>query len=92
MLYEAPIKIYLTDTMSKIEKELDDGVEKEVLKAVQSVGINVDKDELIKALRYDRDQYNKGYGDGYSAGYKAAARRYDPEKDDFSREEFNWDT
>ena len=27
------------------------------------VDIQVDMDELIKALRYDRDQYNKGYED-----------------------------
>ena len=30
----------------------------------QAIGYKVDKDELIKALQYDREQYNKGYKDG----------------------------
>lgn len=34
------------------------------------MGIYVDKEELIKALRYDRQQYDKGYADGYSKGYE----------------------
>ena len=35
-----------------------------VFRAVQEVGIEVDKDELLKALQYDRGQYEKGYSDG----------------------------
>lgn len=31
---------------------------------VYHYGFDVDKDELVKALQYDRDQYNKGYQDG----------------------------
>jgi Zn-finger nucleic acid-binding protein len=38
-------------------------LESEICKAVQKVGVNVDKDELIKALQYDRAQYQKGYND-----------------------------
>jgi hypothetical protein len=38
-------------------------MEGEVCKAVQNVGINVDKEELLKALQYDKDQYEKGYAD-----------------------------
>ena len=30
----------------------------------QAIGYKVDKEELIKALQYDRDQYDKGYKDG----------------------------
>ena len=33
--------------------------------------INVNKEELIKALKYDRDQYEKGYDDGYDEGFNA---------------------
>ena len=29
--------------------------------------VNVDKEELLKALNYDRHQYEKGYADGRSA-------------------------
>ena len=35
-----------------------------VMKAIRKVGVNVDKEELIKALQYDRNQYAKGYEDG----------------------------
>lgn len=41
--------------------------ENNLLKAVQNVGINVDKDELIRALQYDRKQYDEGYYNGYRA-------------------------
>lgn len=54
--YESPIKI-VTD---KVQIEVDNNI----YKAVQNAGINVDKAELIKALKYDRDQYYKGYADG----------------------------
>ena len=33
----------------------------------QSVGYDVDRDEMIKALNYDRNQYQKGYEDGLKA-------------------------
>lgn len=35
-----------------------------VMKAIRKVGVNVDKEELIKTLNYDRNQYSKGYNDG----------------------------
>ena len=38
--------------------------EKMIMKAIREVGVNVDKEELIKALQYDRNQYTKGYEDG----------------------------
>ena len=37
--------------------------EGEVMKAVQKFCVDVDKEELIKALQYDRNQYKKGYAD-----------------------------
>ena len=54
-MYESPIEILVGKIQTKMEDDL--------VKAVQSYHINVDKDELIKALRYDRDQYEKGYDD-----------------------------
>ena len=60
-MYKSPIDIYLDEMHTKI----DDGV----YGAVQNYGINVDKDELLKALRYDRQQYEKGFADGKIAGY-----------------------
>ena len=57
MSYESPIKL-ITD---RIRFEQEDAI----FTAVQRCGVEVDKDELIKALQYDRDQYQKGYNDGY---------------------------
>lgn len=54
-MYESPI--------NQILGELQMHLEGETLKAVQNVGIDVDKEELIKALQYDRNQYSKGYAD-----------------------------
>lgn len=34
-----------------------------IMKAVREVGVIVDKEELLKALQYDRLQYRKGYAD-----------------------------
>ena len=50
-------------SIEMIQGEMGAYMDGEILKAVQNVGINVDKDELLKALAYDRDQYNKGFHD-----------------------------
>ena len=55
MSYQSPIEVFQTQMQSQIEGE--------IYKAVMKIGVNVDKDELLKALRYDRDQYQKGYTD-----------------------------
>ena len=54
-MYISPIDI--------IYGQLETQMEGDILRAVQSYGINVDKDELIRALQYDREQYYKGYAD-----------------------------
>jgi hypothetical protein len=56
-MYKSPIEI-LTDEVNLF-------VNNEVFTACQRVGVNVDKDELIRALQYDRNQYEKGYADGH---------------------------
>lgn len=46
--------------------------ENEVYKAIINAGVYVDREELIKALDYDRDMYEKGYEDGYRDGLQKA--------------------
>lgn len=58
--YIPPIKIYQT--------EMETTLESNVMSIAQSMGVDVNKEELLKALAYDRDQYAKGY----EAGYKRA--------------------
>lgn len=56
MSYESPINIIY----GQMQLQMDDNI----CRAVQNVGINVDKEELLQALAYDRNQYEKGYADG----------------------------
>ena len=65
--YKSPIDIIYGEMQTKVENG--------VLEAIQKCRINVDKDELIKALRYDRAQYDRGFADGYLKGVKEFAER-----------------
>ena len=56
MSYKSPIEIVYDDLKTRIEDN--------AYSVVQSYGINVDKEELLKALQYDREQYEEGYADG----------------------------
>ena len=47
--------------------EMSYEMEGEIYRAIQKYAVDVNKEELLKALRYDRDQYNKGYQDGLNA-------------------------
>lgn len=58
-MYQSPIEI--------ITKQMRTQFEDNVFKAIQDYGIVVDKEELIKALQYDRNQYEKGFADGMLA-------------------------
>lgn len=58
-MYESPINVIYEQAKTRIEHKLD----ADVLTIVQNYGINVDKEELIRALQYDRQQYEKGYED-----------------------------
>lgn len=53
MSYKSPIDI--------VQEEMRTIFDNEVLKSVINVGIKVNKDVLIKALKYDRNQYLQGY-------------------------------
>ena len=65
MSYESPVSIY-TKAVEKLRDSFDDAIHE----AIEiKTGIKVDRDELIKALQYDRDQYKKGYADGQKDGY-----------------------
>lgn len=63
MAYESPISVWWSDT--RIE-QLRDEYDNLIVRAVKNVCPQVDKDELIKALEYDRGQYEKGFADGLS--------------------------
>lgn len=58
-MYESPITIILKD----LQKKFEHNVETSVMEAIQEYDIKVDKEELLKALNYERNQYLKGYID-----------------------------
>ena len=55
-MYRSPIEIICAD----VQKQVDN----DIYRVVQKYDIKVDKNELIQALQYDRNQYDKGYADG----------------------------
>lgn len=60
MSYESPITMYT----ERIAKDIVEKQDAYLMECVRKVGFDINKDELAKALAYDRDQYNKGYHDG----------------------------
>ena len=61
--YKSPIDIFRTEVEVKMEGE--------IMKAVQKIAPYVDKDELLKLLKNDRESYETGYDDGYDDGFNA---------------------
>ena len=61
MKWESPITI-TQEISSQIARDTDDYIMSEIYKT----GVVVNKEELIKAINYDRDQYKKGYCDGFN--------------------------
>lgn len=59
MDYESPIKVLCSEMVTNLENG--------VYSTIQKFVLDVDKDELIKALNYDREQYDKGFKAGYHA-------------------------
>lgn len=61
--YMSPVNIIHKHMHDQINIQVEDNI----MKAVMKCGIEVDKEELIKALQYDRQQYDKGFNDGCKA-------------------------
>ena len=66
-MWESPVNVIMGEMQTQIEGE--------IFKAIRNVGIDVNKEELIKAMQYDRGQYDKGYKDGYSKAIDEFAER-----------------
>ena len=87
MSYESPIR--LIEDKAKIE------IEDMVVRAVKSYGLTIDKDALIKALNYDREQYEKGFEDGKATSIETEAipiewiRKYTEENRLYQSDDFD---
>ena len=71
--YESPIDVVIDDLVTNIRQEQD----KTIVEACQKVGVNVNADELVKALNYDRGQFQAGFQLGYETGVAEALERVD---------------
>lgn len=60
-MYKSPINL-IGNTVEEFAKKVDGAIWTAVVKCIP----DVDKEELEKALRYDRAQYCKGYSDAMS--------------------------
>ena len=67
-MWKSPLEMTINTQIENIVHDFTSGTDDLCLKAVMNVGINASKDELIRALQYDRDQYECGYADGYNDG------------------------
>lgn len=72
-MYKSPIE--MMQVADAIYRQQEEARNKAVYSAVLKYGISVDEGELIKALKYDRGQYKKGYDDGFADGIRAFAEK-----------------
>jgi hypothetical protein len=62
-MYESPVDLL----MANIQTQIIEQQEEAIYKAVFDIGVNVTKDELLRALAYDRQQYEIGFAEGMAA-------------------------
>ena len=64
-MYKSPIEIFTHNPIIKIIEEHNKQRDEHIYRRIiETTGVIVDKEELYKALKYDREQYRKGYIDG----------------------------
>lgn len=59
-MYESPITQMIDDITTEMIHQQEDAI---MVQVKQSVGYDIDKDALVKALQNDRNQYEKGFND-----------------------------
>ena len=64
--YDSPFEL----TISNINTQMAKNIDEMCWKAVQRVGINVDKEKLLIALKQDSERYREAYANGYDTGYE----------------------
>lgn len=69
-MYESPITLisqWVDEQVKEMQKQEETAIMTEI---TRKIGVDVDKDELIRALNYDRQQYEKGFNDGRFSGIR----------------------
>ena len=76
--YDSPFEMNISDMTTQMARNIDEMS----WQALQRVGINVDKDKLLIALRQDSERYREAYAKGYDTGYDTG---YEKRDDDIVR-------
>ena len=59
-MYESPIKVLIDEALADFQKREDACILSEINRKMH---IQIDEEELANALRYDREQYERGFYD-----------------------------
>ena len=66
-MYTPPIQLFIQEETAKTEDM--------IYTQIKKIGIDVDKEELLRALRYERDQYEKSYKEGKAKAIEEITKR-----------------
>ena len=66
---DSPFELVVSDITTQMAQNIDEMC----WQAVQRVGINIDKEKLLIALRQDSERYREAYAKGYATGYENRA-------------------
>jgi len=69
--YIPPITLFYKDYAMQMDKQ----IEETVLRAVSEIGVDIDKERLIKILDGDRKSYEDGYRNGFADGQKSVTEK-----------------
>lgn len=64
--YDSPFELLISDIATQAARNIDEMC----WQAVQRVGINVNEDKLLMALRQDAERYREAYANGFDTGYE----------------------
>lgn len=64
--YKSPISLQQTtmELVNELQKDIDAQTMQHIMECVHRIKVDIDEDELMRALKYDRDQYTQGFADG----------------------------
>ena len=60
-MYKSPIEITIQEIAEQITEQRENNI---VMQIQEQTGIKVDRQELVRALAFDREQYAQGLADG----------------------------
>ena len=64
--YDSPFELVISDITTQMARNIDEAC----WQAIQRVGINVDKEKMLIALKQDAERYREAFSKGYNTGYE----------------------